>query len=103
MHRQQGTARRSLQSDETQHPRKAVKWNSPLYGMQDGVWFLGFHCMTRYVKVAFFDGAHLVPRPPVGSRQPRVRYLHVAEDSLPDAAQFAGWVRQASLLPGERM
>ena len=83
--------------------RKAVKWNSPLYGVEDQVWFLGLHCMTKYIKVAFFDGAALVPLPPVASKQARVRYLHVGEDEVLDEAEFAGWVRQASLLPGERM
>ena len=82
---------------------KAVKWNSPLYGMQEGLWFLSFHCMTRYVKVAFFRGTELRPMPPVGSRQPLVRYLHIGPDGAFDEAQFTGWVRQASRLPGERM
>lgn len=82
---------------------KAVKWNSPLYGMQEGLWFLSFHCMTRYIKVAFFRGTELRPMPPVGSRQPLVRYLHIGPDGAFDEAQFTGWVRQASRLPGERM
>ena len=101
----QGVGRRLDELITTALPgvRKAVKWNSPFYGMQDGLWFLSFHCMTRYIKVAFFRGAELQPMPPVGSKQPLVRYLHVAEDGAFDEAQFTDWVRQASRLPGEKM
>jgi hypothetical protein len=82
--------------------RKAVKWNTPLDGVEDESqgWFLSFHCFNKYVKVAFFRGASLNPVPPVESRQKDVRYFHVHED---DEAQFADWVKQASELPGERM
>jgi hypothetical protein len=83
--------------------RKAVKWNSPLYGVEDQVWFLGFHCFTNYVKVAFFRGASLRPVPPGGTKQRDVRYLDIHEDDQLDEAQFAAWVKQASQLPGERM
>jgi hypothetical protein len=83
--------------------RKAVKWNSPLYGVEDGAWFLSYHCFDRYVKVAFFRGAALDPLPPVGSKQKQVRYLHLHESDDLDEAQLADWVRQASALPGERM
>lgn len=83
--------------------RKAVKWNSPFYGIEGQDWFLSFHCFERYVKVAFFRGAALTPLPPVGSKQKDVRYLHVHEDGQLDEAQFADWVSQASLLPGEKM
>ncbi len=82
---------------------KAVKWNSPLYGVEQGLWFLSFHCFDKYVKVAFFRGASLRPELPVGSTHPDVRYLHVFEDGEIDEKQFADWVRQASKLPGERM
>lgn len=82
---------------------KAVKWNSPLYGTQKDIWFLGFHCLTRYVKVSFFQGAHLEPVPPGTSKQAHVRYLDIYETDEFDAARFAEWVKQASLLPGERM
>ncbi|MEO5325779.1 DUF1801 domain-containing protein [Mesorhizobium sp. CC13] len=81
---------------------KAVKWNSPFYGVEEGSWFLGFHCMTRYVKVAFFKGAHLSPLPPGTSKQAEVRYLDIFEDRPFDERQFSDWVRQASALPGER-
>lgn len=83
--------------------RKAVKWNSPFYGRSDGSWFLAVHCYTRYVKVAFFQGARLQPPPPGTSKQPDVRYLDIREDDPFDDAQFSDWVRQASLLPGERL
>ncbi len=82
---------------------KAVKWNSPFYGLGEGVWFLSFHCFDRYVKLAFFRGASLEPMPPVGSKQKDVRYLHVHEGEDIDEAQLAAWVIQASQLPGERL
>lgn len=82
---------------------KAVKWNSPFYGMERGVWFLGFHCLTKYVKVAFFRGVQFDPMPPGTSKQKEVRYLDVYEGDEIDEAQFLDWVRQASRLPGERM
>lgn len=82
---------------------KAVKWNSPFYGVAGGEgWFLSFHCFDRYLKVAFFRGTALNPMPPVASKVAHTRYLHVGEDDL-DEAQFLDWVRQASRLPGERM
>lgn len=83
--------------------RKAVKWNSPFYGMEEQHWFLSFHCMTKYVKVAFFRGAELDPLPPGTSKQKDVRYLDIHEDKPFDEAQFMDWVRQASRLPGEKM
>lgn len=84
--------------------RKAVKWNSPLYGAPDRTtWFASFHGYDRYVKVAFFDGADLEPVPPVGSKTPRARYYHVHEGDQVDEAQFASWVKQAAALPGEKM
>ncbi len=81
---------------------KAVKWNSPFYGVEEGVWFLSFHCFTNYVKVAFFRGASLKPVPPGAPKQKEVRYLDIYEGQL-DEAQFAAWVKQACRLPGERM
>ena len=82
---------------------KAVKWNSPLYGVEEGHWFLSLHVFTRYIKVAFFKGASLDPVPPEASKQKDVRYLDVREADALDEAQFADWIRQASKLPGERM
>ena len=83
--------------------RKAVKWNSPLYGMADDVWFVGIHCFAKYIKVAFFKGASLRPVPPGTSKQKEVRYLDIHEDDRLDEARFVDWVRQASQRPGERM
>jgi len=79
---------------------KAIRWNSPFYGIAGQSWFLGVHCFAKYVKVAFFDGASLQPVPPVESTQPKVRYLHIHEGDALDAKQFAAWVKQASRLPG---
>ncbi|RWQ35222.1 MAG: DUF1801 domain-containing protein [Mesorhizobium sp.] len=81
---------------------KAVKWNSPFYGIEGQGWFLSFHVFTRYVKVTFFRGTSLSPVPAGGSKHKEVRYLDVYEDQL-DEAQFAAWVKQASQLPGERL
>jgi hypothetical protein len=83
--------------------QKAVKWNSPLYGVEGQGWFLGVHCFTKYIKVAFFRGASLRPVPPGESKQKEVRYLDIHEDDQLDEAQFAAWVKQASQLRGERM
>ena len=80
--------------------RKAVRWNSPFYGVEGRGWFLSFHCFTRYVKVTFLRGASLSPLPPVASKDPDTRYLHVGEDGEIDEAQFTGWVEQAARLPG---
>lgn len=82
---------------------KAVKWNSPFYGVEEGVWFLGVHCFTKYIKVAFFRGAALRPLPPGTSKQKEVRYLDIHEDDLLDEAQLTDWIQQASQLPGEKM
>jgi hypothetical protein len=82
---------------------KAVKWNSPLYGIEGQGWFIGVHVFARYVKVAFFRGASLRPLPPGESRHQHVRYLDIHEDEPIDEAQLASWVKQASELPGEKM
>jgi len=79
---------------------KAVRWNSPFYGIEGQGWFLNFHCFTKYVKVAFFNGASLRPVPPGESKHKDVRYLDIFEDDQLDEAQLAGWVKQASQLPG---
>ena len=83
--------------------RKAVKWNSPFYGIEDDCWFLSFHCFTKYVKVTFFRGASLKPVPSGESRHKDVRYLDIREGEEFDEAQFTDWVKQASRLPGEKM
>ena len=85
--------------------RKAVKWNSPFYGVagEGKGWFLSYHCFTKYIKVAFFRGASLRPLPPGASKHKEVRYLDIREDDPIDEAQLAAWVTQARRLPGERM
>jgi hypothetical protein len=82
---------------------KAVKYNSPLYGLEGEGWFLGIHVFTKYVKVAFFRGASLRPLLPAASRQKDMRYLDIHEGDQLDEAQLAAWVKQASQLPGEKM
>lgn len=90
--------------------RRAVRWNSPFYGI-GGVqgerlgWFMSVHCVTKYIKVAFFRGTSLTPMPPIASKMKDVRYFHIFEptekmSALFDEALFASWVRQAALLPG---
>ncbi len=83
--------------------QKAVKWNTPLYGIEGQGWFLGFNCITKCVKVTFFRGMSLRPVPPGKSTQKEVRYLDIPMDGPFDEAQFADWVKQASQLPGERL
>lgn len=80
--------------------RKAVKWNSPLYGIEGQGWFLGYHCFTRYVKVTFFRGTSLAPMPPGTSKQKNVRYVDIHEDVPFDERLMASWIRQAAALPG---
>jgi hypothetical protein len=82
---------------------KAVRWNSPFYGIEDEGWFLNLHCFAKYIKVGFFRGASLSPLPPGESKHKEVRYLDIHEHDKLDEAQFAAWVKQASELPGERM
>ncbi|MGR2740193.1 DUF1801 domain-containing protein [Billgrantia sp. Q4P2] len=83
--------------------RKAVRWNSPFYGIEGEGWFLTFHCFTKYIKVAFLNGASLEPLPPIASKDPNTRYLHIHQDEQIEEEQVAEWIRQASNLPGERM
>ena len=80
--------------------RKAVKWNSPFYGVEGEGWFLSLHCFTKYVKVAFFRGTSLRPVPPGESKQQHVRYLDIHEDDQLDAERMASWIRQAASISG---
>ncbi len=79
---------------------KAVKWNSPFYGIEGEGWFLSFHCFTKYVKVAFFRGASLRPLPPGESKGKEQRYLDIYEDDELDEKLVVSWIKQASKLPG---
>jgi hypothetical protein len=80
--------------------RKAVKWNSPFYGVEMRGWFLNFHCFTNYLRVAFFRGASLRPLPPGASSQKDVRYLDIRENDRLDERQLSAWIRRAAALPG---
>ena len=80
--------------------RKAVKWNSPFYGVEGQGWFLSFHTFTNYVKVTFFRGTSLRPVPPGESKHKEVRYVDIRENDQVDEAQMATWIRQATALPG---
>ena len=82
------------------HLRKAVKWNSPFYGVEGQGWFLSFHCFTRYVKLTFFNGASLDPLPPVESKDENVRYFHIHEGERIDEKQLTSWIEQAAAMPG---
>lgn len=82
--------------------RKAVRWNSPFYGIEGQGWFLAYHCIAKYVKASFFRGTSLRPVPPVESKKPGVRYFHIYEGDPIDEDLLARWIEQASKLPGER-
>lgn len=83
--------------------RKAVRWNTPFYGVEGRGWFLSFHCFTEYIKVAFHNGSSLDPPPPVASKHEHVRYLHIAEGGGIDQAALGAWIRQASAIDGEHL
>jgi hypothetical protein len=80
--------------------RKAVKWNSPFYGVDSQGWFLNYHCFTKYVKVAFFRGTSLNPSPPVESKHEEVRYLNIYEGDELNEELLVSWIKQAAKLPG---
>jgi hypothetical protein len=79
---------------------KAVKWNSPFYGVPGNGWFLSVHAFSRYVKVAFFKGGELSPLPPGESTRDTTRYLDVYEAGIPDKKQLTAWIKQAAAMPG---
>ncbi|UNK37381.1 DUF1801 domain-containing protein [Shinella sp. H4-D48] len=83
--------------------RKAVKWNSPFYGVEGEGWFLSYHCFAKYIKLTFFRGTSLDPVPPVSSKTNETRYFHIHEGEALDERQLAAWISQASALPGERL
>jgi len=80
--------------------RKAVRWNTPFYGIEGQGWFMGFHVFTRYVKVSFFRGTSLSPLPPGESKTEETRYLDIHEDDPLDENQLARWIKQAAAIPG---
>lgn len=100
----QGVGRRldALVTEAVPGVRKAVKWNQPHYGADEG-FFLSFRCYTRYVQVQFLRGGSLDPQPPKSSKHPEVRYLDIHEDDELDEAQLRAWVQRSAELPGERL
>ena len=90
----------SLITRTVPHAHKAVRWNSPFYGVKGNGWIVSYHCFTKYIKVTFFSGTSLSPLPPVSSKDPNTRYVHIHEDDEPDSRQLADWIRQASEIPG---
>lgn len=82
---------------------KAVRWNTPFYGIEGKGWFLGFHCYTKYVQLSFLNGSSLRPMPPKESKHAHVRYLDIHEDDEIDEQQLTAWLKQASRVPGEMM
>lgn len=86
--------------DNVPNVRKAVKWNSPFYGIEGQGWFLNYHCFTRFVRVAFFKGSSLSPIPPGESKDKNVRYLDIHENEQLDEELVASWIRQAAAIPG---
>ncbi len=83
------------------HVKKAVRWNSPFYGVEGNGWFLSYHCFTKYVKVTFLRGSALDPMPPVASKHPEVRYFHIHEGDALEETPLKEWIKQASEIPGE--
>lgn len=83
--------------------RKAVRWNTPFYGIEGHGWFLAFHCFTKYIKVTFLNGTSLQPLPPIESKVQNTRYLHIYEDDQIDEELMVNWIRQASELPGDKL
>lgn len=81
--------------------KKAVRWNSPFYGVEGNGWFLSYHCFTKYVKVTFLRGSALDPMPPVASKHPEVRYFHIHEGDDLEETPLREWIKQASEIPGE--
>jgi hypothetical protein len=88
----------ALISKHVPNARKAVKWNSPFYGVEDQGWIVSFHTFAKYIKVTFFQGTSLRPVPPGGTSKD-ARWFNVREDDL-DEAQFVKWLKQAAALPG---
>jgi hypothetical protein len=80
--------------------KKAVKWNSPLYGVEGMGWFVSYHAFTKYLKITFFKGTSLDPVPPGPSKDPATRYLDIHEDAELDEKQFTRWIKQAAAIPG---
>jgi hypothetical protein len=81
--------------------KKAVRWNTPFYGLEGQGWFLAFHCFAKYIKVAFLRGRALQPMPPIESKDPNARYVHIFENDALDDKQLRAWLKQAAKMPGD--
>ncbi len=90
-----------LVNEVVPHARKAVRWNSPFYGVEDNGWFLSYHCFTKYVKVTWLNGSHLEPPPPLSSKHEHVRYLNITARTDMNDDQLRDWIRQAADAPGD--
>jgi hypothetical protein len=90
-----------LVTEEVPGVRKAVRWNSPFYGLEGSGWFLSFHCFTKYVQITWLNGSQLDPPPPKTSKHENVRYLEIHEGEEMDDRQLRDWIRQAASMPGE--
>lgn len=93
----------AIVSRELPQIAKAVRWNTPFYGVPGNGWFLSFHCFTKYLKVVFLNGSELQPPPPIESKYPAVRYWHIAEGEDIDEVRLISWIHQAAALPGDRL
>lgn len=80
--------------------QKAVKWNSPFYGVEGQGWFIATHVFTRFVRISFFYGQSLKPMPPGPSKDKNARYLDIHENDKVDEEQLVSWLKQAAALPG---
>jgi hypothetical protein len=98
--REAGARLDALITESVPDVKKGVRWNSPFYGIEGRGWFLAFHCFTRYIKVTFLFGSALTPLPPVGSKDPNARYVHIHEAEAWDVEQLKSWITQASKGPG---
>lgn len=96
-----GVAVDELVSTLVPRVRKAVRWNTPFYGVEGQGWFLAYYCYKRYVQLTFLNGGSLEPKPPKASKHEHVRYLEVNEGDALDVDQLSDWIRQAARLPGD--
>ncbi|MEM7626670.1 MAG: DUF1801 domain-containing protein [Planctomycetota bacterium] len=90
-------------TDAVPHVRKAVRWNTPFFGIEGQGWFLSCHCFTKHVKISFLNAGCLQPPPPESSKYEQVRSIHVREQDVPDSKQMTAWVKQASKAPGDNL
>jgi len=80
--------------------QKAVRWNSPFYGIEGQGWLVSFHVLTRCVQLNFFCGAALQPVPSGSGKDPNARWLNISEGEALDEAQITAWLKQAAGMSG---